>query len=121
MSEKIYFDLIVLQVKIPTECENLSAFSPVQIVGGEQSLFIVTAEGAVFATGFGAAGRLGIGGFSSVSSPVRVDGLDHVVIRKVSFASYMVKAVVIVRKSLTRGFLKNKIAPYIEKVAVIVR
>ncbi len=74
-------------MKIPSECNNLSTFSPVQIVGGEQSLFLVTAEGAVFATGFGAAGRLGIGGLSSVSSPVRVDGLDHVVVRKVAVNS----------------------------------
>ena len=32
---------------------------PVQLVGGEQTLFAVTAEGKVHATGYGAGGRLG--------------------------------------------------------------
>ena len=35
------------QVKIPSQCEALSALRPVQIVGGEQTLFAVTAEGKV--------------------------------------------------------------------------
>ena len=33
------------KVKIPTQCEALSLLRPVQLVGGEQTLFAVTAEG----------------------------------------------------------------------------
>lgn len=39
------------QVKIPTPCEGLTALRPVQLAGGEQSLFAVTSEGRVYATG----------------------------------------------------------------------
>ena len=34
-------------MKFPQPCEALSAIRPVQIVGGEQTLFAVTAEGKV--------------------------------------------------------------------------
>ena len=34
-------------MKFPQPCEALSAIRPVQIVGGEQTLFTVTAEGKV--------------------------------------------------------------------------
>ena len=40
-----YLILSYLQVKIPTQCEALSHLRPVQLVGGEQTLFAVTAEG----------------------------------------------------------------------------
>ena len=36
------------KVKFPQPCEALSAIRPVQIVGGEQTLFAVTAEGKVW-------------------------------------------------------------------------
>lgn len=39
------------QIKIPTPCEALTALRPVQLAGGEQSLFAVTSEGRVYATG----------------------------------------------------------------------
>lgn len=39
------------RVKIPTPCESLSALRPVQLIGGEQTLFAVTADGKVYATG----------------------------------------------------------------------
>ena len=39
------------QVKVPTPCEALTALRPVQLAGGEQSLFAVTSEGRVYATG----------------------------------------------------------------------
>ena len=39
------------KVKTPTPCESLSALRPVQLVGGEQTLFAVTTEGKVYATG----------------------------------------------------------------------
>jgi len=42
------------KVKIPSPCEALSVLRPVQLVGGEQTLFAVTAEGRVYATGYGA-------------------------------------------------------------------
>lgn len=35
------------KVKIPQQCDSLSSLKPVQICGGEQSLFVVTAEGKV--------------------------------------------------------------------------
>jgi len=38
-------------VKLPTPCHSLSAIRPVQIVGGEQTLFLVTGDGKVYATG----------------------------------------------------------------------
>ena len=34
-------------MKLPTPCETLSALRPVQLVGGEQTLFAVTADGKV--------------------------------------------------------------------------
>ena len=39
------------KVKLPTSCLTLSALRPIQIVGGEQTLFAVTADGKVYATG----------------------------------------------------------------------
>jgi alpha-tubulin suppressor-like RCC1 family protein len=39
------------KVKLPSVCESLSTLNPLQIAGGEQTLFSVTAEGHVYATG----------------------------------------------------------------------
>lgn len=39
------------KVKLPTPCEALSALRPVQLLGGEQTLMAVTADGKVYATG----------------------------------------------------------------------
>lgn len=39
------------KVKVPSACEALSSLRPVQVVGGEQTLFAVTADGKVYATG----------------------------------------------------------------------
>jgi hypothetical protein len=39
------------KVKIPTPCEALSTLRPVQLLGGEQTLFAVTPDGKVYATG----------------------------------------------------------------------
>lgn len=71
------------KVKLPTPCEALSALHPIQVVGGEQTLFAVTADGKVYATGYGAGGRLGIGGTESVSCPTLLESLHHVFIKKV--------------------------------------
>lgn len=35
------------KVKIPRLCENFSELNPVQIIGGEQTLFAVTGDGKV--------------------------------------------------------------------------
>lgn len=39
------------KVKLPLPCESLSALRPIQLVGGEQTLFAVTADGKVYVTG----------------------------------------------------------------------
>ena len=39
------------KVKLPSPCESLSALRPVQLAGGEQTLFAVTADGKVYSTG----------------------------------------------------------------------
>lgn len=35
------------KVKLPTSCDALSALRPVQLIGGEQTLFAVTSDGKV--------------------------------------------------------------------------
>ncbi|XP_063244096.1 E3 ubiquitin-protein ligase HERC2 isoform X2 [Bacillus rossius redtenbacheri] len=75
------------KVKLPTPCEALSALRPVQLVGGEQTLFAVTADGKVYATGYGAGGRLGIGGTDSVMTPTLLESIQHVFIKKVAVNS----------------------------------
>nr|XP_032812660.1 E3 ubiquitin-protein ligase HERC2 isoform X4 [Petromyzon marinus] len=75
------------KVKLPSPCEALAALRPVQLVGGEQTLFAVTADGKVYATGYGAGGRLGIGGTESVSMPTLLESIQHVFIRKVAVNS----------------------------------
>ncbi|XP_072935158.1 probable E3 ubiquitin-protein ligase HERC2 [Epargyreus clarus] len=72
------------KVRTPAPCIQLAALNPVQIVGGEQTLFAVTPEGRVFATGYGAGGRLGIGGIDSVYQPTLLTALQHVYITKVA-------------------------------------
>ncbi|CAH1128754.1 unnamed protein product [Ceutorhynchus assimilis] len=71
------------KVKSPTPCEALTQLRPMQLVGGEQTLFAVTADGKVYATGYGAGGRLGIGGFDSVLVPTLLEAIQHVFIKKV--------------------------------------
>ncbi|XP_071532835.1 E3 ubiquitin-protein ligase HERC2 isoform X2 [Panulirus ornatus] len=75
------------KVKLPTPCDTLTALRPVQLIGGEQTLFAVTADGKVYATGYGAGGRLGIGGVESVSTPTLLESVQHIVIRKVAVNS----------------------------------
>lgn len=72
------------KVKVPTPCDNLSALRPVQLVGGEQTLLAVTSDGKVYATGYGAGGRLGIGGTDTVSTPTLLESIQHIFIKKVS-------------------------------------
>ncbi|XP_033110938.1 E3 ubiquitin-protein ligase HERC2-like, partial [Anneissia japonica] len=75
------------KVKVPSAIESFTALRPVQIVGGEQTLFAVTSDGKVYATGYGAGGRLGIGGTDSVSTPTLLESIQHVVIKMVAVNS----------------------------------
>ncbi|KAM9264685.1 E3 ubiquitin-protein ligase HERC2 isoform 5-T5 [Cariama cristata] len=75
------------KVKVPTPCEALATLRPVQLIGGEQTLFAVTADGKLYATGYGAGGRLGIGGTESVSTPTLLESIQHVFIKKVAVNS----------------------------------
>ena len=75
------------KVKVPTPCESLSALRPVQLVGGEQTLFAITADGKVYATGYGAGGRLGIGGTDSVCQATLLESIQHVCIKTVAVNS----------------------------------
>lgn len=58
-----------------------------QLVGGEQTLFAVTADGKVYATGYGAGGRLGIGGCDSVLVPTLLESIQHVFVKKLAVNS----------------------------------
>lgn len=75
------------KVKTPTPCEALTQLRPVQLVGGEQTLFAVTADGKVYATGYGAGGRLGIGGCDSVLVPTLLESIQHVFVKKIAVNS----------------------------------
>ncbi|XP_052278368.1 E3 ubiquitin-protein ligase HERC2-like [Dreissena polymorpha] len=75
------------KVKLPVSCESLSALRPIQLVGGEQTLFAVTGEGKVYATGYGAGGRLGVGGTESITSPTLLESIQHVFIKKIAVNS----------------------------------
>ncbi|XP_013183359.2 probable E3 ubiquitin-protein ligase HERC2 [Amyelois transitella] len=72
------------KVRNPMPCHALAALNPAQLVGGEQTLFAVTPDGKVYATGYGAGGRLGIGGIDSVSQPTLLASIQHVCITKVA-------------------------------------
>ncbi|XP_037077204.1 E3 ubiquitin-protein ligase HERC2-like [Pollicipes pollicipes] len=75
------------KVKQPTPCEAFSLLKPAQLIGGEQTLFAVTSDGKVYATGYGSGGRLGIGGTDCVSTPFLLETLQHVFIKKVAVNS----------------------------------
>ncbi|KAL1138806.1 hypothetical protein AAG570_008868, partial [Ranatra chinensis] len=75
------------KVRLPTVSESLSSLHPVQLIGGEQTLLAVTPDGKVYATGYGAGGRLGIGGTDTVLTPTLIDTLQTVFIKKVAVNS----------------------------------
>ncbi|KAL3879973.1 hypothetical protein ACJMK2_032247, partial [Sinanodonta woodiana] len=75
------------KVKLPVSCEALAGMRPVQLIGGEQTLFAVTADGKVYATGYGAGGRLGVGGTESVATPTLLESIQHVFIKKIAVNS----------------------------------
>lgn len=39
------------RIKAPTPCESLSLLRPIQLCGGEQTLYAVTPDGKLFSTG----------------------------------------------------------------------
>ncbi|XP_015510519.2 E3 ubiquitin-protein ligase HERC2 [Neodiprion lecontei] len=75
------------KIKLPSPCESLSALRPVQLAGGEQTLMAVTADGKIYATGYGAVGRLGIGGTDSALTPTLLESIQHVFVKKVAVNS----------------------------------
>ncbi|GAB1604494.1 E3 ubiquitin-protein ligase HERC2-like [Argonauta hians] len=75
------------KVKLPVSCETLASLRPVQLIGGEQTLFAVTASGKVHATGYGAGGRLGTGGTESVATPSLIEYIQHTFIKKLAVNS----------------------------------
>ncbi|XP_037935505.1 probable E3 ubiquitin-protein ligase HERC2 [Teleopsis dalmanni] len=75
------------RIKIPTPCEALSLLRPIQLAGGEQTLFAVTPDGKLFATGYGSGGRLGVGGTDSWAIPTLIGSLQHVFVKKVAVNS----------------------------------
>ncbi|CAH0559020.1 unnamed protein product [Brassicogethes aeneus] len=75
------------KVKQPSSCEALSSLRPSQLLGGEQTLFAVTTDGKVYATGYGAGGRLGIGGTDSVLVPTLLESIQHVFVKKIAVNS----------------------------------
>ncbi|GFN81530.1 E3 ubiquitin-protein ligase herc2-like, partial [Plakobranchus ocellatus] len=75
------------KVKLPLCCDALATLRPVQLIGGEQTLFAVTADGKVYGTGYGAGGRLGVGGTDSVATPTLLESLQHVFVKKLAVNS----------------------------------
>ncbi|XP_077975128.1 E3 ubiquitin-protein ligase HERC2-like isoform X2 [Styela clava] len=75
------------KVKVPALCSTLISLQPVCLAGGEQTLYSVTGDGKVYATGYGASGRLGIGSSDSIALPTLLESIQHVHICKVSVNS----------------------------------
>jgi len=75
------------KVKAPAVCDALATLKPVQIIGGEQTLFCVTADGKVYATGYGSSSRLGLGIQESINSPRMIESFQHITIKKVAVHS----------------------------------
>lgn len=67
--------------------EWLSSLQPLSVAGGSKSLFVVTANGKVYACGEGSNGRLGLGHSNNVAQPRQITALSQHVIRKVAVHS----------------------------------
>nr|CAB3252595.1 ZF(ZZ)-8 zinc finger protein [Phallusia mammillata] len=72
------------KIKIPVPCASLATLRPTQLCGGEQTLFSVTPDGKVYATGYGAGGRLGVGNSESLAAPTLIESIQHIRIVKVA-------------------------------------
>ncbi|RMC06696.1 hypothetical protein DUI87_16137 [Hirundo rustica rustica] len=104
------------KVKVPTPCEALATLRPVQLIGGEQTLFAVTADGkvealqgyrvidiacgsgdaqtlcltdddTVWSWGDGDYGKLGRGGSDGCKVPMKIDSLTGLGVVKVECGS----------------------------------
>ncbi|XP_060835591.1 E3 ubiquitin-protein ligase HERC2 isoform X3 [Rhopalosiphum padi] len=71
------------QIKKPLACDSLSLLKPIQVIGGEQTMFAVTSYGKVYASGFTESGRLGIGPYNPrnpfVVTPQLIQGLSNII------------------------------------------
>lgn len=72
-------------IKYMTDCVRKVSSTFIFALGSNTSLFSVDAQ--LYATGYGAGGRLGIGGTESVSTPTLLESIQHVFIRKVAVNS----------------------------------
>ena len=75
------------QVKSPYESHALAKLHPIQLVGGSKTLFIVSQDGKVYASGEGTNGRLGVGGLTDVAVPKIIGDLTTYVVRKVAVST----------------------------------
>lgn len=75
------------KIKTPVICDSLAALKPVQMIGGEQTLFCVSVDGKVYASGYGNSSRLGLGNVESISTPRMIESLQHITIKKVAVHS----------------------------------
>jgi E3 ubiquitin-protein ligase HERC2 len=57
------------KVRSPRLSNSFAEISPIQLVGGEQTMFAVTEDGKVYASGYGACGRLGTGDSRTLTTP----------------------------------------------------
>ena len=76
-----------LKVKYPAFNPSLSRLDVMQIVGGSKSLFVVTRDGKLYASGDSSNGRLGLGDILEgqlVTSPTLVSSVTNHVIKKVA-------------------------------------
>ena len=79
------------KIKLPVFSETLALLKPVCIAGGSKSLFVVTADGKVYACGEGTNGRLGLSHCNNVSVPRQITALSQYVVKKVAVHSGMRK------------------------------
>lgn len=88
ISKFLHDILPVLQIKMPTVSDVLSALKVQQVCGGSKSLFAVTIEGKVLACGESTNGRLGLGPLSAnVVMPRQIEALSRFVVKKVAVHS----------------------------------
>lgn len=74
------------KVKLPTCVSALTTLRAASVCGGEQTVFTVTADGRVYASGYGGASRLGTGSDqgSQAGVPLLLEALQHVTVEQVA-------------------------------------
>ncbi|PIK54292.1 putative E3 ubiquitin-protein ligase HERC2 [Apostichopus japonicus] len=75
------------KIKTPVLNSYLSTLRCVQVAGGSKSLFVVTADGKVFACGEGTNGRLGLGSSANVCVPRQLMSLSQTHVKKIAVHS----------------------------------